>query len=179
MILPLWGRALSSWRMELGPRFWRYGIATDSSISFRYLTALRLPSMMTSSVLPVREIPPHTMTLPPLKGVTRSMQQSAWRSPRRLHTLILPSSFRRQNLDSSLNMTLPHILRFHCRCCRHQSKRPDGDGQSLQASCQPYKHEDRPCAVRSSPSDQRSVCGTVVQILPVNLWKKAYGSSVK
>ena len=25
MILPLWGRALSSWRMELGPRFWRYG----------------------------------------------------------------------------------------------------------------------------------------------------------
>ena len=48
-----------------------------SRISFQYLTALRLPLMMTSSVLPVGEIPPYTIILPPLKDVTRSVQQSA------------------------------------------------------------------------------------------------------
>ena len=35
MILALWGRALSSWRMALGPRFLRYGIATGSRISIQ------------------------------------------------------------------------------------------------------------------------------------------------
>ena len=106
IILALWGRALSSWRMALGPRFLRYGIATGSRISSLYLSALRLPSIMTRLVLPLREMPPHTITLPPLNDVTRSVQQSANLSPARLHTLILPSSFLRQNLDSSLQWIL-------------------------------------------------------------------------
>ena len=122
MILALWGRALSSWRMALGPRFLRYGIATGSRISSLYLSALRLPSIMTRLVLPLREMPPHTITLPPLNDVTRSVQQSANLSPARLHTLILPSSFLRQNLDLSLNMTFLHIPMFQGRCCRHQRK---------------------------------------------------------
>lgn len=46
--------------------------ATGYRISFRHLCALSFLSTMTSSVLPVREIPPHTLTLPPLKDVTWS-----------------------------------------------------------------------------------------------------------
>lgn len=34
MILALWGRVLSSWKMDLGPRSWRYWVTTASRISF-------------------------------------------------------------------------------------------------------------------------------------------------
>ena len=54
----LWRRALSSWRIEFGPRLWRYGIAR---ISYRYRSALRLPTITMSLVFPVREMPPHTI----------------------------------------------------------------------------------------------------------------------
>ena len=46
-------------------------------ISSLYLSALRLPPMMTSLVFPVREMPTHTITLPPPKYVIQLVQQSA------------------------------------------------------------------------------------------------------
>ncbi|KAL7825191.1 hypothetical protein AOLI_G00323980 [Acnodon oligacanthus] len=91
-------------------------VATGCRISSQYLSALRLPPMKTSLVFPVREMPPHIITLPPTKDVTLSVQ----RSPRLLHTLSLRSNCRRQNLDSSLNITFLHMFRLQCTCCRHQ-----------------------------------------------------------
>lgn len=67
--------ACPSWSLEFGPRLWRYGIYTGFSLSSRYVSALRLLSMMISLVLPVSEMPPYT-TLPPPKAFSISVQQS-------------------------------------------------------------------------------------------------------
>ena len=77
----------------------------------------------TGLVFPVMEILAQIMTLPPLYGVTLSIQQSEKHSPLLLHTLTLLLTFLKQNLASSLNITFLHELKFHRRCCLVQHKR--------------------------------------------------------
>ena len=48
------------------------GVHWLQNLTFDIFT-LRFPPTMTSLVLPVREILPHTIALPPLKGVTLSV----------------------------------------------------------------------------------------------------------
>ena len=65
---------------------------------------------MRSLVFPVREMPPHNITLPPPEDVTLSVQQSSQRSLRLLQTLTLQSKCCRQNLDTSLNINCQYVL---------------------------------------------------------------------
>ena len=56
MILAVWGRALSSWRIATGPNVSRYGIATGSKISYRYRCPFRFPSTPTSNLQDLQRI---------------------------------------------------------------------------------------------------------------------------
>ena len=99
------GVALSCWNVRPGPLARRNGITTGLRISSLYRWADRFPSMMTSRVRRTPHIPPQTMTLPPPNRSTSDTQHPEYRSPRRLHTLVLPSANFKQNRDSSLKRT--------------------------------------------------------------------------
>ena len=64
MICALWWQVLSSWRMALGAMFRRYGIATGSRMSSRYLTVVRFPSIIRSVLTRDRYPTPHHDTAP-------------------------------------------------------------------------------------------------------------------
>ena len=61
---PVWSQTAVGWHDE---------VATGCSISSQYLSVLTLTLMMTSLVFPLQEMPPHTITLPPLKHVPLSV----------------------------------------------------------------------------------------------------------
>ena len=105
--LPTWlgGRALSCCSMAFccctTGRTW------GRMISSRYLMPVSVLSTTTRAVLPRDEMPPHTMTLPPLNGCLSIAQLSWKRPPTRQYTQEQPSLPLRWNLDSSVKRTAP------------------------------------------------------------------------
>ena len=97
---------------DVGERYpvaaWRYVVAHTNGktwgrmISSLYLMPVSVPVTTTRAVLPRDEIPPHTMTLPPLKG-RRWITQLSWkRSQTRRYTLERPSLLSRWNLRHAI-----------------------------------------------------------------------------
>ena len=120
--LAVCGLALSCCRTSALP--WRRnGKITGPIILSRYPIAVRLPLTVTSCVAPERDMPPHTITLPPPNRSRSTMFGTSKRSLFRLHTRSLPSAAWRLNLDSSVNTTLGHCYLVQARCARAQFKR--------------------------------------------------------
>ena len=87
-----WGRALSCWRMRSCS--WTVGMTTGMIIWDRFPAELRLPLMITGTVLPFLHIPPQIFTEPPRYLSCSQMQASAYRSFAIRRTLTRPSPCR-------------------------------------------------------------------------------------
>ena len=108
--------ALSSWNMAFWPIWWRYGTTWGRRISSMYRRPFKFPGTTTRAVLPFKLILAHIITLPPLYAVVGWTVGSKCLSPLRRHTRMRPSTFRRQNLDSSEKRTRDHYRLFHLPC---------------------------------------------------------------
>ena len=115
-ILARWGLALSSWNMAFWPIWRRYGTTWGRRISSMYRRPFKFQGTTTRAVLPFKLIPAHIITLPPLYAVVGWTVGSKCLSPLRRHTRMRPSTFRRQNLDSSEKRTRDHCCLFHLSC---------------------------------------------------------------
>jgi hypothetical protein len=90
--------------------------------SSQYRWAVNVPLTYTNSVLPVSDIAPHIITLPPPNLSASWMQLTAKRSFRLLYTLALSSARCSKNLGSSLKQTDLHHCWGHTLCvCAHWS----------------------------------------------------------
>ena len=87
-----------------------------------YRRSFKFPGTTTRAGLPFKLISAHIITRPPLYAVVGWTVGSKCLSPLRRHTRMRPSTFRRQNLDSSEKRTRDHCCRFHLPC-RAQSWR--------------------------------------------------------
>ena len=111
MICALWWQALSSWRMALGAMFWRYGIATGSRMSSRYLTVVRFPSIIRSVLTRDRYPTPHHDAAPSKSCHCQYCDLHSVHPA--VSTLHSPITLLQQNRDSSLNITFSHICKLH------------------------------------------------------------------
>lgn len=93
----------------------RNGSVRDCGDMGLLLVLSRHLSALMSHFFPVREMPPHTTTLPPPpKVLTQSVLQSTYRSLHLLRTFTLWSNCCSKNMDSSLNVTFLHMFKFQC-----------------------------------------------------------------
>ena len=93
-----------------------------SEISSMYRWPFKLSGTMTRAVLPLKLIPAHIITLPPTCAVVGWTVGFKCLFPLRRHTRMRPSTFRRQNLDSSEKRTRDHSCRFHLPCRAHNGR---------------------------------------------------------
>ena len=103
--LATWGWALSCWKIR-----WcccTNGTATGWRISSLFLTPVKLLAITINSDFNSWDIPPQTISEPPLNLSLSRTQASAKRSPR-------PSGRKRVNCDSSVKKTCLHYLIGNC-----------------------------------------------------------------
>lgn len=124
VVRAVYGRALSCIKTKFSPTLCENGMLWGRIIRSTYREAVMEPSSrITSSVLPSKLIPAHTITFGPPKRSLSRMQGSEKRSPSLLHTSLDDHRWKTSLLLSSVKNKFLQLSVVHSACSRANLKR--------------------------------------------------------